>query len=347
MAKMKEYAMTTYKSRISMIFGVDGTLGDYPAYALPDQPEEGASVYDTTIWKLERTEYQNNLKTLDSDKANLYGAMLGQMSESSKTRVSEVQTGVEAENEFEPRKLMQAILATHIGDSTLGVAHQMFMITQRFKNLIMGQHDNLSAYYINTKSALTAIQQAYEMAGRGALDETYPESQMAVKFILGLNYSYGEFRSFFTNGLKPWPDCLETAYQEAAKYNPKRAAFNSTAAIERANAFSMTGRGGKGGRGGYPGEHKGKSAPNAKWVKDGADSPDGGNSGKGIPVGAYTANKSPPAGYRRGPCNNCGKYGHLAAECRGEPADTHVEYWKDPGSKSPGGKLNTPPGKGK
>ena len=57
MGKMKEYAMTTYKSRVSMIFGADDTLGDYPVYALPDQPGADASVYDTTVWKLERTEY--------------------------------------------------------------------------------------------------------------------------------------------------------------------------------------------------------------------------------------------------------------------------------------------------
>ena len=149
------------------------------------------------------------------------------MSESSKTRVSEVLTGIEAENDFEPRKLMQAILATHIEDSTLGVQHQMYMITQRHSNLVVGQHDNLSMYCINTKSALTAIQQAYEMAGRGALDETYPEGQMTVKFILGLNSNYGEFRSFFTNGLKPWPESLEVAYQESANYNLKRAASKS------------------------------------------------------------------------------------------------------------------------
>ena len=171
---------------------------------------------------------------------------------------------------------------------------------------------------------------------------------MAVKFVLGLNSSYGEFKSFFTNGLKSWPDCLEAAYQEAAKYNPKRAASNSPAAMERANAFAMTGRGGKGGRGGYPGGHKRKSAPNAKWVKDGADSSEGSSSSeKGSPIVANTSNKSPPAGYKRGPCNNCGKYGHLAYECRGEPADSHDEYWKDPGPRSPGGKPNTPPRKGK
>ena len=346
MAKLKEYAMTTFKSRVSMIFGPDGTLGDFPVYALPDQPGEEATIYDRKIWELERTDYSKNLKTLEEDKANLYGAMLGQMSESSKTRVQEVQIGVEAENEFEPRKLLQAILATHIGDSTLGVAHQMFIITQRYNMLVMGSHENLSMYLTNTKSALTAIQQAYAIAGREGLDDIYPEGQMAVKFILGLNNSYNEFRSFFTNGLKPWPDCLETAYQEAAKYNPRRAAANSPGAMERANAFAMTGRGGRGGRGGYPGGHNGKSAPNARWVRDGADSPEGNKSEKGH-VAAYTANKSPPSGYRRGPCNNCGKYGHLAAECRGEPADTHVEYWKDPGTKSPGGKPNTPPGSGK
>ena len=127
-----------FKSRISMIFGADGTLGDYPVYALPDQPVDEASVYDREIWKMDRTKYNKNTKTLEEDKANLYGAMLGQMSESSKTRVGEVQTGVEAENELEPKKLLQAILATHIGYSTLGVAHQMFMINQRYNNLIMG-----------------------------------------------------------------------------------------------------------------------------------------------------------------------------------------------------------------
>ena len=347
MAKLKEYAMTTYKSRISMIFGADGTLGDYPVYALPDQPDDDASVYDRDIWKFDRNEYGKNLVKLEEDKLNLYGAMLGQMSESSKTRAKEVQAGVEAENEFEPRKLLQAILATHIGDSTLGVAHQMYMISQRYNNLVMGQYDNLSAYLTNTKSALTAIQQAFEMAGRGGLDETYPESQMAVKFILGLNNSYSEFRSFFTNGLKPWPDCLETAYQEAAKYNPKRAANNSPAAMERANAFAMTGKGGRGGRGGYPGGHNGRSAPNAKWVKDGADSPVGEKSEKGSSVGAYIANKSPPSGYKRGPCNNCGKYGHLARECRAEAAETVAQYWGEEGGKSPGGKPTTSPGKGK
>ena len=167
-----------------------------------------------------------------------------------------------------------------------------------------------------------------------------------MKFILGLNNNYSEFRSLFTNGLKPWPDCLETAYQKAAKYNPKRAASNSQAAMERANAFAMTGRGGRG-RGGYPGGHNGKSAPNAKWVKDGADSPEERKGENGSPVGAYTANKSPLAGYKQGPCNNYGKYGHLAQERSAEAAETVAQYWDEEGGKIPGRESTTPPGKGK
>ena len=344
---MKEYAMTTYKSRVSMIFGADGTLGDYPVYVQPEHSTDGATVYDRKIWELDLIEYGKQTTKLEEDKLNLYGAMLGQMSESSKTRVGEILLGVEAVCEFEPRKLLRAVLVTHIGDSTLGVQHQMYVITQRYNDLVMGGHENLSIYLTSTKSALTAIQQAYEMAGREGIDELYPEGQMAVTFILGLSNSYNEFKSFFTNGLKPWPDYLESAYQEAAKYNPKRAAGNSPAAIERANAFAMTGRGFRSGRGGYPGGHKGKSAPNASWVKDGGDSTEGSTSEKGLPVGAYTANKSPPAGYKRGPCNNCGKYGHLARECRAESAETVAQYWGEEGGKSPGGKPTTPPGKGK
>ena len=83
----------------------------------------------------------------------------------------------------------------------------MYVITQRYNDLVMGGHENLSMYLTSSKSALTAVQQAYEMAGREGIDELYPEGQMAAKFILGLNNSYNEFNSVFTNGLKPWPDC--------------------------------------------------------------------------------------------------------------------------------------------
>ena len=331
-----------------MIFGADGTLEDYPVLAVPPPPGIDASQDDRDIWKLERVEYIKARTKLEEDKQNLYGAMVGQMSENSKIRVKEVNVGVQADSEQDPRKLMQAILATHVADSTLGAEHQIHNIQQRYDHLVMEPHEHLSTHLTNFKSALTAIQQAFEAAGRTGLDELYPEGRMAVKFILGLNNYYLEFKNFYINNLKVWPDSLEESYNDAAKFKPMKG-LSSPAAMERANAFSMTGRGGKeGGRGGYPGEHNGKSAPGARWVKDGADSQDSTSSDKGSPSAAvYTANATPPKGYKRGPCNNCGKFGHLAYECRGDPADMVAQYWGDEGGKSPGGKSTTPPGKGK
>lgn len=145
--------MMNFKTRISLIFGADSTLGDYPLHLPPDNPADGATAIEKKIWKLDRIEYNKQTTKLE-DKSNLYGAMVGQISENSKIRAKEVQTGVEAEAEFEPSKLLQAILATHIGDSTLGVAHQMCNITERHNMLVMGSHDSLSTYLTNTKSAL-------------------------------------------------------------------------------------------------------------------------------------------------------------------------------------------------
>ena len=56
--------MTTFNSRVDMIIGADGTSGDYPVYALPDQPVDGATVYDRKIWELEMTDYNKDVKTL-------------------------------------------------------------------------------------------------------------------------------------------------------------------------------------------------------------------------------------------------------------------------------------------
>ena len=69
--------MTTFNSRVDMIIGADGTSGDYPVYALPDQPVDGATVYDRKIWELEMTDYNKDVKTLRENKGDLYGAMLG------------------------------------------------------------------------------------------------------------------------------------------------------------------------------------------------------------------------------------------------------------------------------
>ena len=64
-----------------MIFRADGNLGDYPVYALPDQPEEEATVYDREIRKLDHVEYGKQLTKLEEDNLNLYGSMQGKPSD--------------------------------------------------------------------------------------------------------------------------------------------------------------------------------------------------------------------------------------------------------------------------
>jgi hypothetical protein len=97
-----------------MIFGQDGTLGDYPVMVEPDDPGMAATAIAKDKWKIDYTEYKKAVNKLEEDKRKLYGIMLGQMSESSKTRARENPVGEEAVTEFDPRKLLQAILATHI-----------------------------------------------------------------------------------------------------------------------------------------------------------------------------------------------------------------------------------------
>jgi hypothetical protein len=170
---------------------------------------------------------------------------------------------------------------------------------------------------------------------------------MGIKFTMGLNQFYEEYKSFFINNLKTWPDTLDLAYSEAAKYNPKRAAAQSPGASERANAFTMSSRGGRGRDGHYPGGHNGRSTPNGYWAR--VETPERDQGEKGSTVAVYTASATAPHGYKRGPCNNCGKYGHLYKECRGELQ--HDQYGKEPANpKSTGGGKGTQPpntGKGK
>ena len=225
---------------------------------------------------------------LQVDNAKLCGIMLGQMSDSSKIRARGNAIRDEAIMEDDPRKLLQAILATRIGDARLSVHHQLYNIRQKYNYLVMGSSDTLITFYQNIKSTLSGIEQAYTRAGKEDNDDHYPETEMAINFTMGLNHHYDEYKRYYINSLREWPTSLEEAYMEAAKYNPyQKLAGQSQGGFGRANAFAATGRGGgtggRGGRGrgrgrgGYPRGHNGKSTPNRHWVKDGPESPKGEN----------------------------------------------------------------------
>ena len=119
----------------------------------------------------------------------------------------------------------------------------------------------------------------------------------------------------------------------------KRQAGGAPSALERANAFAFRGRGrlGRGRGGNETGQaHSGRgtAATGGHWAREGANTPEPELKSTSP---AYTANTSTPPGTKKGYCNNCGKYGHFAYECKDEEGS----------AKSPQGPKGIQPRKGK
>ena len=331
MNKVCEYSMTQCVTKIGVIFGADGVLGDYPVFPEPDDPIDTATAAERKKWEIKFSSWSKEQDNFALDKRKLFGIMLGQMGESSKNRVRETAIGIEAMEEQEPRKLLQAILATHLGDSRLGAEHHLFNMEHSYHLLRQGPNDSLVHYHQSIKSTLSGIDQAYVRAGREQPENNMPDTQKALKFTMGLNHLYEEHKNFFINGVKPWPDTLEEAFQSASRFIPtKRLSGGGGAAAERANAFAM--KAAKGAKG-----HESKSTPNGKFVRHEKSEVEA-EPKQSIAAAAATTlgNKKP---YRKGSCNNCGEMGHYAYACT-EP----VQYWKeDAATKSPKGSPS--PGK--
>lgn len=132
MNKMGEYGMTQCTTKIAVILGADGNLAAYPAFPEPADPPELASAAVRKKWEIAYAAWSKDVINFNLDKRVLYGIRLGQMSDSSKTRVREIPIGSEATAEQEPRKLLQAILATHLGDSRLGPDHHLYNMEQKY-----------------------------------------------------------------------------------------------------------------------------------------------------------------------------------------------------------------------
>ena len=95
--------MTACVTRIGIIFGSDGILGAYPVFPEPADPPETATPADRKKWEIKFTAWSKEKDSFELDKRKLFGIMLGQMSDSSKTRARETEIGEEATVEQEPR----------------------------------------------------------------------------------------------------------------------------------------------------------------------------------------------------------------------------------------------------
>ena len=300
--KFREYVVTVCEtSKINLIFGLDATLGDYPELVEPLVPEETSSRFEIKMWEIAYAKYIKDRDRLEADKAKVFGLMLGQMSENSKNRVKETDSGSIAIEDQNPRLLLAAILSTHLTNNRLGAEHNLYKIEQAFHRYMMEPGDSLAFYHQRFRALLSGVQEAYNRAKQDPPDGSYRDVQMALKFTLGLNSTYSAYKQYYEDGLKDWPEDLAEAFGEASKFRPRTAGSGNPSDIGRANAFAMRGRGRGRGRGGrFSGRGRGSEQKSVSY---------------GESTGSTSGGPS-EYGTRKGSCHACGESGHYSFECR-------------------------------
>jgi hypothetical protein len=72
------------------------STGDYPELQEPPLPNEDSSKFEIKKWEIAYAKYIKDVDKLEADKLKVFGLMLGQISENSKNRVKETDTGATA-----------------------------------------------------------------------------------------------------------------------------------------------------------------------------------------------------------------------------------------------------------
>jgi hypothetical protein len=86
MEKMGLYVATICDSEIDKIFKGEGKeVGEYPVYAIPDPPTDESKKVEMKIWDSDYTLARNRSEKLTIEKKKVYGLIIGQLSEGSRT----------------------------------------------------------------------------------------------------------------------------------------------------------------------------------------------------------------------------------------------------------------------
>ena len=296
MRKFREYTRTNYKSDISEIFGNEGIPGDYPLYVAPVDIARDSDFMIQTRWKRALELYDKNVLTLREDRKQVFGLMLGQISEASKATIRETEAGLDAMTAEDPLLLLRAIILTHLSDPRLGADQNLLRVRMAYETVKMEPNDVLKFYFQRFK----ALKAGYEdtMRALGVMPEynevmtTHNHLLTAIKFMNGLNAGYRHYVEYYEHRLKDWPINMEEAYLEMAKVTPKKPA--GTAPPNHTNVLAVKNAGG------------GKSAGTGTDTDNSKGKTNGGDGKKGT---------RPGYGTRSGKCNKCHEPGHYGYEC--------------------------------
>ena len=203
-----------------------------------------------------------------------------------------------------------------------GETYNIITAVRKFYNNEMTQHEDLAAYYSRCRTLLFVKNEAYRLADEDAPEHT--DEFHAVLFITALNSNYSDYINTFKNKVRPWPQTMADANQDAANFLMGRPVHGGAPPnSEKRNVFAA-GRGGRAGSGGRGGRGRGSSQG---AEKGGYDTPGSDSTARaGTP---YRDREATPQrersgtvheyGTRYGSCNNCGEEGHYAYECKKPP----------------------------
>ena len=118
--KIKDHAMSNFETPIDDIFRANGAKREYPSRPEPELPEDED---DRVGFKVSEVAYVSKTRfdeKLAVEKIQLFGIMIGQISEPSKELIKETEIGPETFDNKDPLKLLKGAIQTHMSDSRLG-----------------------------------------------------------------------------------------------------------------------------------------------------------------------------------------------------------------------------------
>ena len=92
-----------------------------------------------TKWKRALELYDKLVLSLREDRKQVYGLMLRQISEQSKSTIRETESGITAMLEEDPLLLLRAIILTHLSDPRLGADQNLLRVRMAYETVKMVQ----------------------------------------------------------------------------------------------------------------------------------------------------------------------------------------------------------------
>ena len=221
-SKLKDYAMSHFETNIDDIFGANGGIGEYPSKDDPETPDDENDRVAFKIWDVAYSSKCRFEEKLAIEKTQLFGIMLGQISESSKDLIKETDIGRESFVDKDPLALLRGIVQTRMCDSRLGSDQNLHKSQLVYNNLTMQTSENVSLFFQKIKTSLSALEEAHLRCGNEPAQKMDDEAQQVIKFIHCLSTDYNEFRNFFLNRLLPYPTTLDEAFSEASSFRVRR-----------------------------------------------------------------------------------------------------------------------------